>query len=492
VWVERAATVTLPPVSDGVAPTGPARLIIERGIEPALAGAIESLRPERLTGLRAFADALEVFGRVRAWALVRGGQADPLASRAAELAELAIARRPEPARRGGSAELDRAQTVRAKLWETAAVAGNDDAAARTTPDHAQARVDCPPSGEMALGARLDWLDAAPAGARGTERACWTAFVTSALQQLAATSDPALLARAVNAMHDGGRQAMVVGALADRLRAAAPVRPDGTLVVPAAAEDRAWRSIVMAALVRAVKLGHTDGATAAAAARLSTRLLVERDGTGGYGSAEATRIVVRALLETSPAESRPAAIRWAEILPGGQEGVGAGARVDVSAGRPFTVPLSDAATGARVDVSAPGVVARIERPVLRSFLRPPDPGQSPLHVEIDAPAAPQAGGTAVLHVGLRHDLGRGATVMVRIPLPAGASLAEPVDGLRQVQGALYLRTTLDADPLPRVYSIPLRFALAGSVMLPEITARIEDDELPPAYAPARPIVIQPGG
>jgi hypothetical protein len=81
-------------------------------------------------------------------------------------------------------------------------------------------------------------------------------------------------------------------------------------------------------------------------------------------------------------------------------------------------------------------------------------------------------------------------MVRLPLPPGASLAAPVDGLRQVQGALYLRTTLDADPLPRVFSIPLHFALSGSVLLPEVVARIDDEEFPPAYAPARPLVIRP--
>ena len=82
-------------------------------------------------------------------------------------------------------------------------------------------------------------------------------------------------------------------------------------------------------------------------------------------------------------------------------------------------------------------------------------------------------------------------MVRVPLPPGASLAEPVEGVRQVQGALYLRTTLDADRLPRVFAIPLRFSLSGSVLLPEIVARIDDEEFSPAYAPARPLVILPG-
>jgi hypothetical protein len=340
---------------------------------------------------------------------------------------------------------------------------------------------------MTLATRLDWLDVAPAGIRGTERSCWTAFLTSTLQQLSATSDPVVLARAVNAMRDGSGQAMVVGALADRLRAAVSVRPDGAVALPEAAEDRASRSIALAALVRGARLGHADAATSAGAATLAARLLVERDAAGGYGSAQATCIVVRALLEASPASGQPATVRWTEMLGGRQQG--AGGRVEVPGNRPVTIPLSAVATGVRVEVSAPGVVARIERPVLRSYRRPPDPGRTPLHVQIDGPSAPRSRGTAVLHLGLRHDLGRRATVMVRLPLPPGAALAEPVDGLRQVQGALYLRTTLDADPLPRVFSIPLRFALSGAVLLPEVTARIDDEELPPAYAAARPIVIQ---
>jgi hypothetical protein len=245
---------------------------------------------------------------------------------------------------------------------------------------------------------------------------------------------------------------------------------------------------MAALVRAARLGRVDAATSSAAAALATRLLVERDVDGGYGSAQATDIGVRALLEASPADGRPASVRWAELLPGNHEG--ASGRAEVAPGRPVTIPLPAAAIGARVAVSGPGVVARIERQVLRSFRRVPDPGASPLHVQVDAPSGARARGAATIHIGLRHDLGRSAPVVVRVPLPPGASLAEPVDGVRQVQGALYLRTTLDADPLPRVFAIPLRFALAGSVTLAEVTARIDDEELPPAYAPARPLVIQP--
>jgi hypothetical protein len=487
VWVDHVATVALPPVADGVVPAGPARLVLERGLEPALAGALESLRPERLVGLRAFADALEVFGRVRSRALVRGGEGDPLAARAAELAELVVARRPEPGHARTRSDLDKPLTARAELWEMAAVRPASKDGARASRGGSAKVADCPPSGDLSLATRLDWLDVTSPASVGTARACWTAFRTSALQQLAATSDPLLLARAVNVLRDASGQAMVAGALADRLRVAAPVRADGTVTLPGAAEDRASRSIVLAALVRAAKLGHVDATTSAGAARLATRLLVERDEAGGYGSAQATCIVVGTLLEAFSADSQTGAVRWAELGAGGREG--ASGRVDVSVKRAVTIPLSASANGVRVDVSTPGVVARVERPVLRSFLRPLDPTYSPLHVQIEAPSAPRARGTAVLQLGLRHDLGRSAAVMVRLPLPPGASLAEPVVGVRQVQGALYLRTTLDADSLPRVFSIPLRFALAGSVLLSEVTARIDDEEFPPAYAPARHFVIQ---
>jgi hypothetical protein len=145
----------------------------------------------------------------------------------------------------------------------------------------------------------------------------------------------------------------------------------------------------------------------------------------------------------------------------------------------------------IDSSLPGVVARTERSMLRSFLHAIDPGASPVHLQVEAPAAPTAGSTALLHVSVRHDLARHADIVVRAPLPPGAALAEHIEGIRQVQGALYLRASLAADPLPRVFAIPLRFGLSGRVTMPEIVARIDDEELAPARAPARPLVIRAG-
>ena len=54
-------------------------------------------------------------------------------------------------------------------------------------------------------------------------------------------------------------------------------------------------------------------------------------------------------------------------------------------------------------------------------------------------------------------------------------------LSQVQGA-------DGDALSRAIEVPLRFTLAGRVTLPEASARITDEEVASARAPARPLVV----
>jgi hypothetical protein len=496
-WVEREATIPLPAGdADGAVPDGAGRLVLERGLGPALGAALESLRPERLVGLRAIADALDVLGRVWSWAIARGGETDPVAVRARELAGLAAARLGSyPRSTGAGSELEQPLRARADLWETAsgwrsAPDAGEKRRARRETEHESARAKCPPTEIATLSSQLDWLEVGPATGGGAEPACWAAFVTTALQKLAASGDPVLLARAALAVRDRPGQAIVAGALVDRLRAAAPVRADGTLVLPAAqAADRAARSIVMAALTRTRKLGAVAGGASAGAnlARLWPRLLVERDAEGGYGSAQATRLVVAALLEADPPGAAPAAVHWSAIARDGRPA--AEGRVALRPNGSIAIALPPAATGVRVETSVPGVVARVERPALRSFRRPFDRSGGVLHLEIDGPRAPTAEGTSLLQLSLRHDLGRRAPVVVRIPLPPGATLAEPVAGIRQVQGALYVRTTIDADPLPRVIAIPLRFALPGTVTWPEATARIDDDELPAVRAPARPLVIR---
>ena len=393
VWVDRAATLAVPSAAaDGASPTEPGRLILERGPTAALAAVLESVQSERLHGVRAIADALEVCARIRTWAIVRGGESDPLAARAravaAEIASrLAVHKKDDP---GASSQ------ARAQLWKAVALSPSpgDDASSER---RRHASEDCPPRAPP-LSASLEWLDGAPRAERGTEPACWAAFISSTLQQLAGTSDPLQLARAVIAVGDRPGYAIVAGALADRLRAAAPVGPDGTLALPGGyARDRASRSIVMAALVRARHLGAgaagSAGAPAveAAAARLWTRLLLDREAGGGYGSIQATRIVLPALLATSgaTAAAMPAAtIDWSEVARDGS--VGPRHRLTLGAGAPVSVALSAAAAAVRIEASPPGLIARIERAALRPFVRTSEAANGPLHLDVQVPRAPRAG------------------------------------------------------------------------------------------------------
>jgi hypothetical protein len=96
-----------------------------------------------------------------------------------------------------------------------------------------------------------------------------------------------------------------------------------------------------------------------------RLLVERDGSGGYGSAEATRQVVRALLETGGTSLAPAAVRVTELSAQGKST--AQKDLSLATDSAITLQLSTDATGVRIESSAPGVLVRAQRPLFRSYL-----------------------------------------------------------------------------------------------------------------------------
>jgi hypothetical protein len=81
------------------------------------------------------------------------------------------------------------------------------------------------------------------------------------------------------------------------------------------------------------------------------------------------------------------------------------------------------------------------------------------------------------------------VDLRLPLPPGVSLSEPVSGVRQVGGALLVRRALDPSGLPVEIELPVRFGLAGTVTAPEARATVAFEEEPRAVAPARPVTIR---
>jgi hypothetical protein len=478
-WVEQGSTVALPAGSQSTPVQGAARLVLERGIAPVLAAALDSLQPDHLTGERAFADALEVFGRVRSWAIVRGGESHALAVRARELARQV----PERGRllRAKKADHDWEEPLllRGQFWQSLA----NPTSEKPEKDHADTK--CPPSKSPSILEAFDWLAIAPRSDRGSESACWAALRASVIGQLSSEKDPLILARAVLSFLDSPSQTVVATALADRLAAIAQVRSDGTLVLPATlASDRSARTIVLAALARSAPL--RNGQKEQNAATLWPRLLVERDGKGGYGSAEATLQVVRALLENGGDSPSPATIRCTELSAKGKEV--AQRDLTLATDSTVTLPLSPDAASVRIETSSPGLLARAQRPLFRSFFLPMDPAASPIHLDLAMPQSASKEGLGSMQVSLRHDLDRSVSIMVRIPLPPGAVLAEKIANVWQVQGAIYARTSLDSDPLPRVIPIPLRFTLSGTVALPEATAHVADDEIPPARAPARPLTI----
>src|SRR6185369_7584786 len=104
------------------------------------------------------------------------------------------------------------------------------------------------------------------------------------------------------------------------------------------------------------------------------------------------------------------------------------------------------------------------------------------LEVTWPKDAKAGSTGVLRVQVRHGFVRTLPMDVRIPLPPGATLAEPVTNVRQVQGALMIRQVVANTMLPTLVEIPVRFALAGNVTVPEASARVVYEELPRAIAP----------
>jgi Alpha-2-macroglobulin family len=464
-WVEDAAdlALTMPPAS--IRKVGAPRLVLERGWEQALAGALESLDPDEQSSPRAMADTVEVASRLRRWAIARGGETDPLAERAAALARRAVGRL------AAYAKIDPGSAATA-LTRAIPFAPTEDAALLGKPS------DCPADGGS-RDQRLEALEAEPSPVNGTAKPCWDAFVTDTATDVQSNGDPESLARLLLAVIERPHRQILAVSLADRLREQLALKPSGAIrLADDLAAHRAVRAIVFAALLRAVHVGQPS---AADATRLVAWIGVQRDGQGGYGSSGATRAVIRALLAEGPSLN--------EVSHVTIEGAGPPREIDVPATAHLVLPLPAETTRVALRVKGPGVVARFERPVLRLWSHPPPDAESPLHLEAIWPDEAKAGHSGKLVLRLRQTLGRPLTADLTVPMPAGVTLAEAVNGVRQVQGTLAIRRGLDASLLPTVIEIPLRFALAGRLWAPEARARVAFEEMPRAIAPARPVVVQ---
>jgi hypothetical protein len=463
-WIEDDAdlSLTLPPQS--IRLVGEPRLVIERGWEDLLAGALSSLDPDTQTSPRALADAVETASRVHRWALTRDGEQSPLAVRAADVARRAVGR---------------LATYAAISKDTAAAA-----LARARPHapmpHAAAlgKGSLCPADEASLDAQLEMIDAEPAAANGAILPCWDAFVENTANAVRTTGDAEELARLLLAVIERPHRRLLADSLTDLLREKVALQRSGRIRVPdALANRRAARATLFAALLRSLRLGKR---AAADADRLTAWIGVQRDGQGSYGSSLATRMVVRALLAEGPGAGEPTRVRV--------RAEGVDRELDVAPTARLELPLPAGTTSVSIKVKGPGVVARFERPVLRLWSHPPSNAESPLSLEATWPDKAKAGGTGTLRLSVRHSLGRAVTADLTVPLPPGATLAEPIAAVRQVQGVLTIRRALDGGDTATLIELPLRFALGGRLVVPESRARVAFEELPRAVAPTRPLQI----
>jgi hypothetical protein len=443
---------------------GRPRLVLERGIDRPLAAALEAMEPDRLRSREALADAIEVAARVARWATAKQGDGSALAARATEVLGRARGRL---AVFGGQEDgvpqwlLDN----RLRAW--------------VPPDGApRARAACPPDEARSKGS-LRVIEGEPAPESGSALACWDALVASAADDAQSHGDPVELARTFLAIADRPHRAALAATLLERLREKVALRPSGAIALPEAmAKDRSSRAVVYAALLRGAR---TVTPSPAPPDRLAAWIGVQRDADGGYGSALATREVVRALLDSGVEEQGTSRV---VVVAGKQRHeltVPPSARVELM--------LDPSIVSVALEVEGPGLVARLERPVVRLWSVASPAPESPLHLSVAWPSDARAGRNGVVSISIRHTRGRPTPVDVRIPLPAGVSLASRVQGVRQLQGVLIVRRLLDASGLATQVDVPVRFALAGVVMVPEARAFVAFEEVPRALTPARRLVVQ---
>ncbi|MEJ7734728.1 MAG: hypothetical protein WKG00_36730 [Polyangiaceae bacterium] len=472
-WVDGELTIADPGTAAGMRAAGPLRLVLERGHDAALGAALAAIDPDRWLAPTALADAIEVAARIERWATVRGGKPDPTAIRARDVGRRAQGRL---AALQGDAPGMWAASARAEAWQPATATQPTPRGKSRKPTKSPDG-DCPPHGLTVLDAQLEAIEGEPAPAGSAVDTCWDELAAS-VTRAATEADAVALARLVLAFAERPHRAPVLSALVENLRRKVSLYPSGGIVLPPArAADRASRALVYAALLRT----HGVGSPAAPADRLTAWLLVQRDAFGGYGSAEATRNTVRALLAAAPPPRGDTRVTI--------EGAGVTRTVTVKPNGLVEVPLGGGA-GEEIEIrtEGPGLVARLERPALRPWSRPPA-RTGPVDLELTWPKAPVAGEVARLAVTVSQHTGRQSTVAVRIPLPAGVALAAPVEGTRQLQGALLLRIPVDGSGAATPLQIPLRFALAGRMTAPEARAELVREQLPETVAPAQPIVVR---
>ena len=462
------------------------RLVLERGYDDAIADALNSLEPESQTSAHALLDAYEASMRIQRWATTKASGASNDRHRAIGSIADGIAQR-ALGRHQSYAELDKlsgdtAAPSRWALWMRHIALAKPPKKDKPSKDDVEVREQCPPAWSKVQsswggGAFVDddeILEVEPAPGP-TVPACWPAFVNNATNALMTDGDPEHLARALMALAERTHRAPVAAALADRLRKIVKIDADAEIDLGKAAKnDRARQAIVYAALLRTHALG-TSKTTPEA---IFGKLAVLRDAKGGYGSSSATLAVVRALVSSELEGKGSTHVR---IRANGVD-----RELDLGGSGSAIVPLPDATLDVAIVTTGPGLVARLERPVLRLWSRPPPPQESPVAIELTWPTEAKAGSTSSIRIVLKHGRNEPTEIDARVPLPPGVTLGAPTNRAGQMQGVLTLRTKVDQTS---TIEVPLRFGLSGAMKAAEASARFTRSTSAPAIAPARSILVQ---
>ncbi len=455
-WVTKEDVFELTPLV-GESLTGSPSLTLERGFGGTLEDAMTALDPDVLHGVDALTACVEVSSRVKRWAQSQPDRA-ALVARAEILQARATARLSHEL---GPKAVDSVATAALRVY--GAARPDAPAASKTNDDTCLA---------SATRDDVEVLDAEPAPRAGSSLPCWDTFATDAVAAARESLDPSRLATAVLALADRPHRAALMTSAIAALRDKVSLQPDGSIRLKNG--RRSDRVIVMAALVRAASLGVVLPATEE---RLVGWLSVDRDARGGFGSPAATRAVVRALIGSRLGVAQPSR---AVVTVGDR-------RIDVAVpaqGR-VVVPLDANVTRVTVHNDASPVLVRFSRPLLRSFAHPPDALASSMHLEVAWPSTLRAAAVSTLHVTAKSSTS--VYAVIRIPLPAGATLAEASGDVRQIQGTLLIRSTL--SPSDSAWDIPIRFALRGEMTAPEAHATSDRDVDDSAIAPASKLVVR---
>ncbi len=472
VWVEGEQEIPIASPAPGARSLGAPRLVVERGADPLVAAALDSLDPDRIATPDAIANAMDAARRIQGWGISRGGEQDPLAVRAGELGRRAAGRLLVFARQRND--------TRSAAWRQAAaafLAPRKGAALSVSSRSPEGEPSCPPKDISSLEAFLTQLELEPASVAGSVLACWESLASTTVERVRKSDDPVMIARAVLALVERPHRAAVAANLLDLLRERVELQPLGRIQLPEGRADRSSRSIVYAALLRGASIGKSGGIKPD---RFLAWIAVQRDTQGGYGSTAATCAVVRALLSSHPS---PSELTRVVVDSGGPP-----RSAEVATGASLALPLPANARLIRVSTQGPGVIARIERREMRPWARAVQQSVAPISIDVAWPESPSLGGGHKLRVTLRNEQGADALVDARVPLPPGVSLAAPVVGVHQIQGFLHIRRHLDRNPIPELIELPIRFGLTGAMTVPVATARLAHEEAPVAIAPARPLTV----